>query len=151
MKERFTDAEWETLVFAPVFANYVVANADGGPTDPRESKVLVEATAGGLDDEDELTREVCQALMLDFMAILARVREASGTRSPGDVIAEAGRLADRMNLSGSPTTYKQFIVDMGLATAKAALPKGRKVSPAKGQMVLILREALNLMPWSVGG
>lgn len=144
MRERFTNEEWETLLFAPILANYAVAMADGA-ADSGESRALAEAAAGALAHEDELTREVCQTLVRDYRATVARVQEASKTRSAGDVIVEAARLADSMNRSGSPTPYKQFLLEMCLATAEAAGPAGGpRMSTEEHQLVQVIRTILDI-------
>ena len=144
MRERFTNEEWETLLFAPILANYAVAMADGA-SDSGEARALAEAAARALAHEDALTREVCQTLVRDYRATVARVQEASQTRSAGDVIVEAARLADRVNRSGSPTPYKQFLLDMCLATAEATGPTaGPRVSPEERQTVQVIRTILEL-------
>lgn len=120
MRELFTDEEWETLLLAPFFANHATGMTDDSVVDAFESKALVETVAARMTfAEDELTREVCAAIVSDIETTVRRLGEVAGSVAPADVITAAGRLAERVDAAG----YKQLIVDVCEATANASDPQ----------------------------
>jgi hypothetical protein len=144
MREQFTDEEWETLLLAPLFANYATGRFDDEVVEAYESQAMVQTVASNMMyGQDDLTREVCQAIVSDPAATIGRMREVSGTVAAADVIGGAGRLADRMSAPG----YKQFLVDVSEATANASDPASGAdpaARVAKLQAVALVREILDL-------
>lgn len=144
MRELFTDEEWETLLFAPVFANRAIAMTDDEVVDTLESQAMVETVASTMMyGEDELSREVCQAIVSDHAAWINRLREVGGTLTAADVITAAGRLADRV----AAPHYKQLIMDVCEATANASDPLAGPNPSARDSklgVVKIVRELLDL-------
>jgi hypothetical protein len=144
MRELFTDEEWETLLFAPFFANDGTAMADDRVVDALERKAMVETVASNMMfSEDELTREVCHTIVYDTHATTSRLREVWGTVIGDDVITAAGRLADRV----AAPRYKQLIVDVCEATANASDPLAGpdpSARDAKLGAVRIIKDLLDL-------
>jgi hypothetical protein len=144
MRELFTDEEWETLLFAPFFANRATAMTDDEVVDAFESKAMVETVASNMMySEDELTREVCHTIAHDIDATTSRLGEVWETVTAADVITAAGRLADRVAAPG----YKQLIVDVCEATANASDPLAGPNPLARDSKlgsVKIVRELLDL-------
>ena len=122
MRERFTDKEWTTLLLTPLFVNAQTAKIDDGVIDSHEAMALGKAIlANYLNNQDELTREVCEELSFDFEAAVDRMEEAVN-RDIADIIVGAGLLADRVSPPGSPAPYKLFILEVGEATADTSDP-----------------------------
>jgi hypothetical protein len=144
MRELFSDEEWEKLLLAPFFANQATGMTDDQEVDAFESKAMVQTVAANMMyGEDELTREVCQAIVSDNAATIDRLREISGTVTAADVITGAGRSADRV----AAPRYKQFIVDVCEATANASDPltgPDHAARELKLQAVKVVRELLDL-------
>jgi hypothetical protein len=66
-------------VFAPFFANRATAMTDDGVVDAFEGKAMVETVASNMMyGEDELTREVCNAIVSDHAAWINRPGTAPG-------------------------------------------------------------------------
>lgn len=145
MRERFTDEQWEVLMFAPVWANYVTAQIDG-EADERESRAAVLLTVEqASDSEDELVREVCRPFVDDLDATMARLQAFNRTGpQPGVVIEQAGRLVDSV-AAESAVAYKQFIMEMCRVTAEASGPLvGPKTSELESAVIENVRALLNL-------
>jgi hypothetical protein len=144
MRELFTDDEWETLLLAPFFANHATGMTDDEVVDTFESQALVQTVASNMMyGEDDLTREVCEAIVSDYATTIDRLGAVSGTVTPADVITSAGRLADRV----AAPSYKQLIIDVCVATADASDPQADPDPAArekKLQAVALVREMLDL-------
>lgn len=144
MRELFTDEEWETLLLAPLFANYATGMTDDEVVGAHESQALVQTVASTMMyGQDDLSREVCQTIVSDYATTIGRLREVSGTVAAADVITAAGRLADRV----AAPSYKQLILDVCEATANASDPASGPdpaARDAKLQAVRLVREMLDL-------
>lgn len=144
MRELFTDEEWEQLLLAPFFANHATGMTDDSVVDTFESKALVETVAARMRfSEDDLTREVCEAIVSDIATTVRRLGEVAESVAPADVITAAGRLAERV---GAPS-YKQLIIDVCEATANASDPHAAPdpaARDAKLYATSLVREMLDL-------
>jgi hypothetical protein len=136
IRERYTRKEWITLLAAPIIVNNSTAKIDGPVEDEHEQMAFVRVvTENAAGSEDGLTREVCQELSIDLAGVLSRMREVAVGHSDGELIAEAARLAKRTVPRGAPVPYKQFLFELGKATADTSDPP-----PAPGTSAAWSRE-----------
>jgi hypothetical protein len=134
-KTKFTDAEWQTIVFAPLWAFSAIAGADH-QIKPKEAEALAKELAEAALYKDEFTREVLLTLASEPATIMPAY--GADRRSIMDGLREAADILDA-KLPGGADQFKNAILLLCMKTAQAEGPIiGDKVSKdEKSAMVLV--------------
>lgn len=135
-KDKFTEAEWQTVLFTPLWAFSAVAGSDK-QIKSKEAEALAKELAEAALYKDELTREVLTAIARDPATIMPAY--GADRRSIADGLREAADILDRKLPAGGADHFKSSVLLLCLNTAKADGPIfGDKVSKdEKNAMVLV--------------
>jgi hypothetical protein len=90
-RSSFTDAEWQTILFTPLWAFHSVATVDG-KIDKREVEALARELAEARLFRDELAREVLTALGTGLQSIMPAF--VADTRGIVDGLQQAAGILD---------------------------------------------------------
>lgn len=148
MRERLTDREWDTLLFAPILANNLFWRAaeDAGHSGvgPAVIHAFGEAVKQAhMHVTDPLTREVVLDLATNGSAIMQRAIAASATLSPGDAMIQAVGIADRVSAPEKAAGYRQFLIDMCEASARAIeCEPGSEMDQIRSGLLQAVRDAI---------
>ena len=124
----FTDAEWQTLQFAPLWAFSTVAGADG-KIDDAETALLMKEVAEAPLHRGPFTREVMVSLAMDLVHVAAAYK--ADPRAPLAGLLEVRTLLNRIE-SDQAAIFKYAVMAIGKATAEASGPVlGSKIAPVE--------------------
>jgi hypothetical protein len=141
-RSSFTDAEWRTVLFAPLWAFTVVAGADK-KVDPKEAAALFKELSEASLYKDLFAREVLGALASDVATIMAAY--AADRRTVVDGLREAAQLLDAKMPGGGGDGLKAAILLVCVNTAKAAGPIiGAKVSKEERGAIALVATLLRI-------
>lgn len=116
-RSRFTEAEWQTVLFTPLWAFSAVAGADG-EVDEREATALTRELAEAPRYTDEFTREVLSALAADLVTIMPAF--AADRRPAVDGLRAAAQILDARLPGGGADKFKLAVLRICLSVAKAS-------------------------------
>jgi hypothetical protein len=148
MRERLTDDEWDTLLFAPILANNLFWRAAEDAGQSGVGPAVIHAFGETLKQAhlhvtDPLAREVVLDLVFNGATIMQRATAASATLSPGDAMIQAVGIADRVSAPEEATGYRQFLIDMCEASARAIeCQPGSEVDQMRSGLLQAVRDAI---------
>jgi hypothetical protein len=141
-RSKFTDAEWQTVLFAPLWAFSAVAGVDR-QVDAKEAAALTKELAEAALYKDEFTREVLSALASDPATIMPAY--AADRRTVVDGLREAAQILDARMPGGGGDRLKNAILLVCINTAKAAGPIfGDKVSKEEKAAIVLVATMLRI-------
>lgn len=141
-RTNFTDAEWNTILFTPLWAFYAVAGMD---------RVVDEKEAGALSKElmeaglyrDEFTREVLTSLAADFRTVMVAYNTDSRDIIQG--LQDSAAVLDAKMPSGSSDDFKRTCLGIAVNAAKASGPVwGDKISKDEKKALVVIATALRV-------
>ena len=142
VREKFTDTEWKTVLFTPLWAFGIVSMADGKVDDKETAALVKELTEAALY-KDELTREVFGALMSNLGSIGADF--AADKRSQLQGLQDAASLFEAKLPGGGADKFKLAILGICLNAARASGPVfGDKVSKEEKTAVALVGVSLRI-------
>lgn len=135
-KSKFTDAEWQTVLFTPLWAFSAIAGSDK-QIRPKEAEALAKELAEAALYKDEFTREVLTAVASDPATIMPAY--GADRRSIVDGLREAADILGAKLPAGGADHFKNAILLLCMNVANADGPMfGDKVSKEeKSAMVLV--------------
>ena len=140
-KSKFSKSEWETIVFAPLWAHTLVAAADGEMEEKEHAVVFTEISPAAC--EDEFAREAFAVFAADPQG----VTKAWGKQGLGalDGLQEVARILRAKMPAGAADGLKNAIVLVAVKTAQAAGPTfGDKMSNPERAGIAIVATVLNV-------
>lgn len=138
-KEQFTDSEWQTLLFAPLWIFSGIALADGR-IDPKEIEAFTAEVADAPLYKDDLVREVMLALAAGFSNIMDTYK--ADNRKVDIGLAEVADLLEA-KANDHADNYKRVLLAIAAKVANASGPMvGNKVSDAEKNAFVIVALAL---------
>jgi len=141
-RNSFTDAEWQTVLFTPLWAFHGVAAVDR-KIDNKESAALAKELSEALLFRDELAREVLTALGMDLRAIMQAF--AADSRTIVDGLLQAAGILDAKLPPGAADGLKRAVLLIALNVAKAAGPMfGDKMSNEEKAAIVLIAAALRV-------
>jgi hypothetical protein len=141
-KSNFTDAEWQTVLFAPLWAFHAVAGADR-KVDPKEGAALAKELTEAALYKDDFAREVLGALASGIATIMPAY--AADRRSVVEGLREAAQILDAKMTAGGADGLKKAIFLVCLSTARAAGPIfGGKVSKEERATIALVATILHI-------
>jgi hypothetical protein len=137
----FSDAEWSTVLFTPLWAFYAVAGIDKKIDDKEASALSKELVEAGLY-KDEFTREVLGAIASDFVANMEAYNADRRDILKG--LMEAGQLLDA-KIGAKADDFKRTCLGIAVNAAKASGPIiGDKVSKDEKKALVLVAAALRV-------
>lgn len=129
MSERATlhDEEWQTLQFAVLWVETLMAGADGKP-DEKEAAAGTEALREGLHAPGRLFREVVQSLVVDLSDVGVAFLRDSRTVLEG--LRDVARVLDEHASHDEAVMFKGQVLLVGKAVAEAS---GRRFTSRIGE------------------
>lgn len=141
-REKFTDTEWETITFAPLWTFSAVAGADG-KIDGQEMAALGKEISEALLYKDEFTREVLSAIAVSMATIMPAY--AHDKRNALEGLEEAARVLDKKMPGGQADAFKRAMLGLGIEVAKASGPMlGDKVSGDEKTAIVLVATLLRV-------
>jgi hypothetical protein len=141
-RSNFTDAEWQTVLFTPLWAFGAVSTVDG-TADEREAAVLSKELTEAMLYKDELTREVLGTLVGSLGAMGAAF--LADHRPPLQGLQEAALLFDAKLPGGGADKFKLAVLGICINAAKASGPRFRdKVSKEEKAALGLVAVALRV-------
>jgi len=126
----FSDSEWQTLQFAPLWAFAAVAGADG-KIDDRETAVLMKEVSEAPLHKGVFVREVMTSLATDLVRVSAAYKADSRNAFAG--LVEVRGLLTRVD-KDQAAIFKFAVMAIGKATAEASGPMfGAKIAVEEQQ------------------
>lgn len=122
----FTDQEWQTIQFMPLWAFTAVAASDG-KIDDQETKALIKSLSEGVLLKGALPREVFVSIATDFGTILPAYKADARMAYPG--LAEGASLLTR----AEPDQAAMFKFAVMAAAKDAAEASGGFAAPKVSQ------------------
>lgn len=140
-KSKFTDSEWQTVLFTPLWAFHTVAGVDS-KVDSKEAGALAKEIAEAMLYRDEFTREV----LLAIGASLPTVMQAYmvDRRSAIDGLQDAANLFDAKMPGGAGDAFKRAVINICIEAAKASAPRFSREKVSKKEKVAIAVVAVAL-------
>jgi hypothetical protein len=121
----FSDAEWQTLQFAPLWAFTAVAGADG-KIDEAETRILMKEVAEAPLHRGPFTREVMVSLATDLVRVAAAYKADPRAALAG--LLEVRTVLSRVE-SDQAAVFKYAVMAIGKAAAEASGPMfGSKIA-----------------------
>jgi hypothetical protein len=138
---KFTDSEWNTVMFTPLWAFHTVAGVDS-KVDSNEAGALAKELSEASLYRDEFTREVLSSIGASLPVVMQAYMVDS--RGSVDGLQDAANLLDAKLPSGGGDAFKMAILNICIQAAKASGPRlfGPKVS--KQEKVAIAVVAMSL-------
>jgi hypothetical protein len=147
IQSMFTGAEWQTVLFTPLWAFGLVSMADGKVDDKEASVLTKELTEASLY-KDELTREVFGALLAGLGTVGAAFSADKRPQLQG--LQEAATLFDTKLPGGAADKFKLAVLGICINTAKASGPMfGDKASKEEKTAIALIATVLRV-PVPVG-
>jgi hypothetical protein len=141
-REKFTDTEWQTIMFAPLWAFHAVAGADRKLEQSEVAALAKELTEAVLY-KDEFTREVLSAIASSMTTTMPAYLK--DPRAIMDGLVDAARVLDAKMPAGAGDALKVAILGICIQTAKAAGPRfGNKVSKEEEAAIVMVAAALRV-------
>ncbi len=141
-RSRFNDAEWQTILFTPLWAFHAVAAVDRKVED-KETLALAKELSEALLFRDELAREVLTALGMDLRTIMRAF--IADSRGIVDGLQAAAGILDAKLPSGAADGFKRAAMLIALNVAKASGPRfGDKTSNEEKAAIVLIAAALRV-------
>ena len=141
-RSNFTDAEWQTVLFTPLWAFGAVSTVDG-KADERESAVLAKELTEAMLYKDELTREVLGTLVASLGTMGAAFMADHRPHLQG--LQEAALVLDAKLPGGGADKFKLAVLGICVNAAKASGPRFRdKVSKEEKAALGLVAVALRV-------
>jgi hypothetical protein len=140
-RESLSTEEWELLQFAPLWAFYAVAAADG-TLQRLERIALKEAIDRPSSEPGSLGHEVFSSIGADFGGVMSRYWV--DPRGVEDGLAAAADVLEARFSDDEAEHFKQAIARFGLGIAQAAGPAGQAVTDEESAALIAICEALRL-------
>ena len=144
-KSSFTDSEWQTLLFTPLWVFFAVAGADQN-VDEKEVESFTNELQQAVFFKEPLVRDVLLGLAGDFQKIMEAFQ-----KDRRDVLAglnDAGSLLDTKATTDSANNFKRAMLLIGRNIAQASgggpLGMGDKVSDQEKQAIVLVAAALKV-------
>ena len=140
----YTEQEWRTLQFAPLWTFEAVAGADRN-IDEEETAELVRQLQRATAFRSELVRDVCAPLADDWETMLDRCR--ADDRGIDGGLAEVADLLDSKVSVTDAILFKEAMLGLGLAVANASgglFGLGSKVSAVEKKALKRVADALRV-------
>ena len=146
-RTKFSDVEWQTILFTPFWAFGLVAAADG-KTDDKETAILTKEIAEAMLYKDDFAREVLAAIQSSLPTLAPAY--VADTRSPLVGLQEAAALLDARMPGGAADQLKLAILGICVNTARASGPMfGDKASKDEKTAIAVVASILRI-PLPVG-
>jgi hypothetical protein len=146
-RTKFTEAEWQTVLFTPFWAFGVVATADG-KTDDKETAVLTKEIAEAMLYKDDFAREVLAAVQTGLPTLAPAY--VADKRSPLVGLREAADILESKMPGGAADQFKLAILGICVNTARASGPMiGSKASSQEKTAIAVVASILRI-PLPVG-
>ncbi len=132
----FSDAEWDTIIFTPLWAFGLVAGADN-KIEEAEAAALTKEISEAMLYKDEFAREVLTAIATSLHEVMPAF--AKDSRNAIEGLRNAADLLDAKMPAGAADGFKLAVLGICIQTAQAAGPRfGDKVSQEeKGAMFIV--------------
>jgi hypothetical protein len=141
-RSSFTDAEWQTILFTPLWAFHSVATVDG-KIDKREVEALARELAEARLFRDELAREVLTALGTGLQSIMPAF--VADTRGIVDGLQQAAGILDSKLPPGAADGFKRAVMLIAGNVARADGPVwGDKASKEEKTAIFVVAVALRV-------
>lgn len=140
-KSKFTDKEWETILFTPLWAFTLVAGADGKVEDA-ETAVLAKELAEASLYKDEFVREVLSAIVASLEKIMIAYGKDSRLALAG--LMEAATLLDEKLPAGGADSFKRVVLGICLQTAQSTGRGKNKVSKEEEKALVMVAASLRV-------
>ena len=141
-RSNFTDAEWDTIMFTPLWAFGLVAAADS-KIEEAEAGALAKEVAEAPLYKDDFTREVLSAIAAALPTVMPAF--AKDSRSAIDGLRAAADLLDAKMPGGAANGFKLAVLNICLQAARAAGPRfGDKVSQEEKGAVFMVAATLRI-------
>jgi hypothetical protein len=141
-KSQFTDTEWQTVLFAPLWAFSAVAGADR-EVKPKEAAALTKELSEAALYRDEFTREVLGTLASEPATIMQAY--AADRRTVVDGLREVAQILDTKMPGGGGNGLKNAILLVCINAAKADGPMfGDKVSKEEKAAIVVVATMLRV-------
>lgn len=135
-RDNFTETEWATVLFTPLWAFSAVANVDK-KIDEKEMAALAKELTEAALYRDPFAREVISALAADFSTIMPAY--GADRRSVVDGLNEAAQILDRKMPGGGADGFKMAVVLIcsQVANASGSVFGSKTSKEEKAAMLLI--------------
>jgi hypothetical protein len=141
-RDRFTDSEWDTVLFTPLWAFHAVAGVDG-KVETEEAAALAKEISEAMLYKDEFAREVLAALGAGMSTIMPAYMRDSRNVTQG--LIDAARLFDEKMPGGLADGFKRAVLGICIETAKATGPRfGDKVTKEEKAAIVLVATALRV-------
>ncbi len=143
----FTDQQWQTLQFAPLWTLTAVAGADGD-VDVKELTAFVKELQEANAYKEPLVREILISLQADFQGVMEDFK--ADDRSILDGLQEAGRVLDENVGAQQARNFKLAMLLIGKNVAEASggglFGMGERVSNQEKKAIVLVAAALGVSP-----
>jgi hypothetical protein len=141
-KSNFTDSEWETVLFTPLWAFHTVAGVDS-KVDAKEAAALAKEISEATLYRDDFTREVLMAIGSSLPTVMQAYM--ADRRSSVTGLQEAADVLDAKMSGGAADAFKRAVIGVCIETAKASGPRfGDKVSKEEKVAIAVVAVALRV-------
>ena len=143
-----SDSDWDVLVAVPFAVLLLVGYADGGlaPAERRAfASIVDEMGAGARRTDGPLVREVMGRISRDPDQIMERLDGQSGAGLPFyEVLGAARTLLDDMPRQADALAYKEAMLHLARAIARARPILGRRTSAEEARSIRFISDQLGL-------
>jgi hypothetical protein len=141
-RDKFTDQEWQTLQFAPLWTFNAVAAADGD-IDQQEMGKLGEYLQNALSFNDQLVREVMSSVALDLGGRLEAYKADSRDIASG--LQQCADILDRKVAAEQAQAFKMAMLFIAKNIAEASSDAaGQQVSQVEQNAFALVAVALRV-------
>lgn len=141
-KSNFSDSEWQTLQFTPLWAFYGVAGIDG-KLDEKEAGVISKELAESMLYKNPFTREVLTSIATNIKAIMPAF--ADDNRQALSGLSEAADILDSKVDKTDADDFKKTVLVICRDTAQASGPIfGDKISMDEKKALIAVAAALRV-------
>jgi hypothetical protein len=141
-RDKFSDSEWDTVLFTPLWAFHAVAGVDG-KVETAEAAVLAKEISEALLYKDDFAREVLSAIGASMQTVMPAYMKDSRNVTQG--LMDAARILDEKMPGGAADGFKRAVLGICIETAKAAGPRfGDKVSKEEKAAIVLVAAALRV-------
>jgi len=139
----FTDQEWETLTFAPLWAADFVGRADED-VDRREAAATLRDLSRAYLSQEPLVREVFEEAGARFADLMARLERDPRTYEQG--LEDAREVLDSKASAEEGKALKRQLLGIGVHVARSSGASGESVSEEEKERLATVAAALGISP-----
>ena len=133
-RSTYTDEEWDTLLFAPIWMAGFVGRASDQKMDEKETQAFIKDLSEGGLYKEALVREVLRGIAADLDGVMTRWGEDSRTFDVG--LEDTRRVLDEKASEEEAANFKKSILGIGVDVAQASGPMfGDKASTEEKQAI----------------